>query len=119
MSPTQTLLQHHLYEIRKGVRQLVLLTLPSEEVPAVLARLELDSVTHFLQPVGPAKANLFFGRGLWVETARRIVSRPLAQLSPEEDFILGTLLGYDREQQCQRFLIQSSRAAAAFAIAAE
>jgi len=118
MSPNQTLLQHHLYEIRKGVRQLVMLTLPSEEVPAVLARLNLDSIAYFLQPVSAAKANLFFGRGLWVETARRIVRKPLVQLSPEEDFILGTLLGYDREQQCQRFLIQSSRSVA-FAVAAE
>ena len=36
--------------------------------------------------------------------ARRIAIRPVCQLSAEEDFILGTLLGYDREQQCRRYL---------------
>lgn len=118
MTTSQTLLFHHLYEIRKGVRQLVMLTLPVEEVPTIVARLNLDSVAYFLQPVGATKANLFFGRGFWVETARRIVRKPLAQLSPEEDFILGTLLGYDREQQCQRYLVQSNRVTP-FAIAAE
>jgi hypothetical protein len=29
---------------------------------------------------------------------------PLCQLSAEQDFMLGTLLGYDREQQCRRYL---------------
>jgi hypothetical protein len=102
-------LLNHLYEYRKGVRQLVLLTLSSDDLEMSIARLELDSVDYFVQPVSRTKSNLFFGRTAWVETARRIVTKPLSHLSPEEDFILGTLLGYDREQQCRRFLIQSAR----------
>lgn len=32
-----------------------------------------------------------------------MITRPLQQLSPEEDFILGALLGYDICMQCERF----------------
>ena len=39
-----------------------------------------------------------------VETVRRFVDKPLCELTPEEDFMLGALLGYDREQQCRRYL---------------
>ncbi len=31
------------------------------------------------------------------------MTRPLNQLTPEEDFILGTMLGYDLCAQCERF----------------
>jgi hypothetical protein len=48
--------------------------------------------------------NLFFGRTACVETVRTIATKPLSHLTPQEDFILGTLLGYDREQQCNRYL---------------
>jgi hypothetical protein len=41
--------------------------------------------------------------------ARSFVTRPLNALTVEEDFMLGTLLGYDREQQCRRFLTRSGR----------
>lgn len=32
-----------------------------------------------------------------------MITRPLDQLSPEEDFILGALLGYDIRMQCERY----------------
>mgnify|MGYP000851600869 len=34
---------------------------------------------------------------------RHIITRPLNQLTAEEDFILGTMLGYDLCQQCKRY----------------
>jgi len=117
MPPALTLLLHTLYECRKGVRHLAMLTLPPEDLTLAVARLRMEAIDHFVQPVGRDKGNLFFGRAAWVEVARRIVCRPLSQLTPEEDFILGTLLGYDREQQCRRYLVQSDRAA--LAVAAE
>lgn len=33
----------------------------------------------------------------------RFVSRPLYDLTPEEDFILGALLGFDICLQCERY----------------
>ncbi|WP_028910046.1 DUF2023 family protein [Prevotella sp. AGR2160] len=34
---------------------------------------------------------------------RQMVNRPLNRLSPEEDFILGAMLGYDICAQCERY----------------
>ena len=34
---------------------------------------------------------------------RQIIIRPLNKLTPEEDFILGAMLGYDICQQCKRY----------------
>lgn len=97
-------LVHHLYEYRKGVRQLFMMTMTSLEALQVQKRLEREAIDFHAYRVSGAKVNIFFGRSPCVEIVRRIVTKPLSQLSPEEDFILGTMLGYDREQQCLRFL---------------
>ncbi|WP_052004229.1 DUF2023 family protein [Paramagnetospirillum caucaseum] len=97
-------LVHRLYEYRKGVRQLFMMTMTAQEAAAVVTRLRTETIEHHAQPVSPRKVNVFFGRGACVELVRHMVTKPLCRLTPEEDFILGTLLGYDREQQCQRFL---------------
>lgn len=104
MATMKTLLPQYLYELGRGVRQLFLLTMTAHEAEAVLARLNKDGIAFFLQPVSDLKVNLYFGNPQFVAVARRIAIRPLAQLSAEEDFMLGTLLGYDREQQCRRYL---------------
>ena len=43
------------------------------------------------------------GRKACVEAIQYIISRPLSDISPEEDFILGALLGYDITMQCERY----------------
>ena len=116
---TQRLFHHHLYELGRGVRPLFLMTLASRELPLLLARLERAGIDHFVQQVSPAKANLFFGRDAFVAVARALVIRPLNALTAEEDFILGTMLGYDREQQCRRYLTRSGRGLGRPALAAE
>jgi hypothetical protein len=100
---------NQIYEYRKGVRALFMLTASGPEIAQSAARLEREGIDHFLHFVSPTKTNIFFGRKPWVETARRIVTCPLNRLSPEEDFILGTLLGYDGEGQCHRYLTRRSR----------
>jgi hypothetical protein len=97
-------LVHRLYEYRKGVRQLFMMTMTAQEAATVTMRLRNESIEHHAQPVSPRKVNVFFGREACVELVRHVVTKPLCRLTPEEDFILGTLLGYDREQQCLRFL---------------
>ncbi|GAB3450247.1 DUF2023 family protein [Insolitispirillum peregrinum] len=97
-------LPQYLYEFHKGVRHLFMLTLCPGDAARAQARLEQDSIPCYLHAAGTSKTNLFFGRPACIETVRRIVTKPLCCLTPEEDFILGTLLGYDREQQCLRFL---------------
>lgn len=38
-----------------------------------------------------------------------IVTRPLNLLTPEEDFMLGTMLGYDICAQCERYCERKNR----------
>lgn len=100
----KTLLPQYIYELGRGVRQMFLLTMTPHEAEAVLARLNREGIACYLQPVNDLKVNLYFGKPQFVAVAQRIAVRPLSQLSAEEGFMLGTLLGYDREQQCQRYL---------------
>ncbi|WP_245270558.1 DUF2023 family protein [Beijerinckia mobilis] len=107
--PILRLFHHHIYEYSRGVRSLFLMTITRPELAFVLAKLEAQGIPHFVQEVNPGKVNLFFGRPAFVAVARSFVTRPLNTLSVEEDFMLGMLLGYDREQQCLRFLVRSGR----------
>jgi hypothetical protein len=103
-TPALAMLPHCLYELRKGVRQLFLLTMTQNEAREVQRRLSRERVSVHVQDVSATKTNLYFGQASHVEIARRIAVRPLNQLSPEEDFMLGILLGYERGQQCSRYL---------------
>ncbi|MFG1374427.1 DUF2023 family protein [Xanthobacter oligotrophicus] len=119
-APVMRLFQHHVYEYGRGVRALFLMTLCRAELPLVLARLGRHGIDHFVQEVSPVKVNLFFGRPAFVAVAQAVVTRPLNTLTAEEDFMLGTLLGYDKEQQCRRYLGRSGRGQPeAVALAAE
>lgn len=107
--PVLRLFHHHVYEYSRGVRALILMTINRQELALALGKLEALGIHHFVQEVSPFKANLFFGRPAFVAVARTFVTRPLNALTVEEDFMLGTLLGYDQEQQCRRFLSRSGR----------
>jgi len=102
--PAIALLPQYLYELRKAIRPLFLLTMSVDEVTPVLHRLERDRVASHVQWVGPQKANVFFGACAAVQTVRTLADRPLNTLSAEADFMLGALLGYDLQQQCCRYL---------------
>ncbi|WP_246472436.1 DUF2023 family protein [Azospirillum tabaci] len=109
------LLGHHLYEYSKGVRPMIMMTLSTRDADTVTRKLAERFVDYHVQMVTEAKVNVFFGNPSCVAMVRSVVRKPLNQLTPEEDFILGTLLGYDREQQCRRFLAmaQARRSGAA------
>lgn len=107
--PMAGFLPQYLYELKKGVRGLFLLTMSTAEAELVEKRLAKDGVDHYRHVVNGTKVNMFFGHSQYVAVARTIVTGPLNTLSAEQDFILGTLLGYDREQQCQRFLGRQAR----------
>jgi len=110
-APVLRLFHHNIYEYSRGIRALFLMTISRRELEAVLGKLEAQGIHHFVQELSPVKVNLFFGRSAFVAVARSFVTRPLNKLTPEEDFMLGTLLGYDGEQQCRRFLTRSGRGA--------
>ena len=97
-------LMNHIYEYKKGVRQMVLFTCNKKYEQYAITRLEHQNIDYIIQPVGQGdRLNLFFGRRECLAAIRLMVTRPLNQLTPEEDFILGAMLGYDIRVQCERY----------------
>lgn len=101
---TLKIFHHHLYELAKGLRPLAMMTLAAEEAAFVVAELVAAGTPHHVQRACRAKVNVVFGRPAAVATARLLIERRLCDLTDERDFMLGILLGYDREQQCLRYL---------------
>ena len=96
-------LSEQIYQYQKGVRRFVLYTFPSCYIDIAVEKLRRQSIDYVIQPAGNNSVNLYFGRKECIAVVRDIVTRPLNELSPEEDFMLGTLLGYDLCMQCQRY----------------
>ena len=102
-------LMNHIYEYQKGVRRMVLFTFNKKNEAFARTRLERQHIEYVIQPVGNDRLNLFFGKRECLDAIRMIVTKPLCQLSPEEDFILGAMLGYDICAQCERFCERKKR----------
>lgn len=96
-------LANHIYEYQKGVRKMVLFTFNKRYEQQAVKRLERENIHYLILPVGNDRLNLFFGREECLQAVRLMITKPLCQLSAEEDFILGTLLGYDLCEQCKRY----------------
>jgi len=102
-------LMNHIYEYKKGVRQMVLFTCNACYEDFAVKRLQNQNIEYVIQRVGGANINIFFGRKQCLDAIRMIVDKPLARLSPEQDFIIGALLGYDICGQCERFCERKQR----------
>ena len=109
LPPDMKVLMNHIYEYKKGVRQMVLFTFNKRYENYATARLKRQNISYILQPVGNDRITLFFGRKQCLEAIRLMVTRPLSQLTPEEDFILGAMLGYDICAQCERYCERKCR----------
>ena len=97
------MLLHHIYEFRKGVRDLVLCTLCPTCAGLLIERLRSQGIDYLLQPVTEQKVNLYFGKRSCLDAVQTFVDKPLNKLTPEEDFMLGIMLGYDISMQCERY----------------
>lgn len=102
-------LMNHIYEYKKGVRKMVLFTFNRRYEAYATGRLRSQGIAYIMQPVGNERVNLFFGKPECLNAIRLMVTRPLNQLSPEEDFILGMMLGYDLCAQCDRYCERKQR----------
>lgn len=102
-------LMNHIYEYEKGVRRMVLYTFNARYVDYAVRRLAHRHINYILQPAGRGTVNLFFGRKECLDTIRIIAMKPLNELSPEEDFMLGTMLGYDITMECERYCTLKGR----------
>lgn len=104
MSGAMGVLSHLTYEYHKKLRSLALYTFHSSLKGEVENWLCSRHIEFILQKVTPVKYNVFFGDGPCLDVIRHIGDdKPLAEYTPEEDFMLGIMLGYDRLEQCRRY----------------
>jgi len=95
---------HHIQEYKKGLRALVLYTTKASNRDAIEERLTRERIDYHIQKVNGTKINVFFGNPICVSVIKQMNITSLSNLTDEEDFILGTMLGYDRVKQCERYL---------------
>lgn len=95
--------KHHIYEYKKGIRHLILTTEKVKHRDYIQTRLERENIPYLINEVGENSINVFFGDEPCVNVVRTFDTR-LNKLTPEQDFMLGIMLGYDRVKQCDRYL---------------
>lgn len=95
---------HHIYEYRKGLRNLILHTTAIVNYFDIKSRLEKLNIAYQIYLLNDKAINIFFGDADCIEIIRKINKEKLVDYTPEEDFILGTMLGYCRKQQCERYI---------------
>ncbi|ALO17229.1 hypothetical protein L21SP5_03628 [Salinivirga cyanobacteriivorans] len=103
-SADMQVLKHHVYEYKKGIRNMVLHTMNSSEKEKAVFFLKKREVVFWISDVSETKINVFFGNQECVEIVKSFHLKSLNELTPEQDFILGIMLGYSREQQYSRYL---------------
>ncbi len=101
---------NHVYEFKKGVRQMVLYTMNKKYEDFAIRRLNSQGIAYLIPPAGRNSVNLFFGKSECIEVIKHLVNCPLYELSPEKDFILGAMLGYNICDQCKRYCNQMEKA---------
>lgn len=95
---------HLIYEYKKGVRNLALCTLTGDDEEKVRWKLERNAINYRIQKLKNGNINVFFGKEECIVVVNEIcANKPLNLLTPEEDFILGIMLGYSVSEQCNRY----------------
>jgi len=102
---------HHIYEFQKGLRNLVLCTEKLEDIEKIEKRLQKENIPYLIQKIPDDKINVYFGHQACIDIVRTFKSANLNEITNEEDFILGIMLGYDRLQQCVRYLKRKDKKA--------
>lgn len=93
---------HHIYEYKKGIRNLILTTEKSKYKDIIADRLQKENIAYKIDEIANDKINVYFGEEECVNVVKSFSSR-LCDLTAEQDFILGIMLGYDRLKQCVRY----------------
>jgi hypothetical protein len=96
--PTQLI-----YEFKKGIRDLVLWSVPKCRQRELTERLTRAGIPYVVREVSKNKVNVYFGRVECLEIVKGFGDKPLNQFTHEEDFILGIMLGYSRSEQYGRY----------------
>lgn len=99
---------HHIYEYKKGLRNLILHTAPRNAQHTIEKRLQKEGISYLIDEVNGSKINVFLGDRYCIEVLKSFETISLNKLINEQDFILGIMLGYDRLKQCQRYLTRKN-----------
>lgn len=95
---------HHIYEFKKGIRNLILTTEKSKYKTSISERLQKENINYVIHDIAQDKINVYFGAKECVDVVKSFQNPKLNELSPEQDFMLGIMLGYDRVRQCERYI---------------
>lgn len=103
--PNMSVLNEHIYGYKHGIRPLVLQVESMKDKDVIEKRLKRDNLNYMLNPApGGRNLNVFFGDKPCVDVIKSFNQPELGKYTPEQDFILGVLLGYDKTKQCERYL---------------
>ncbi len=102
-------LNHHIYEYKKGLRSLVLHTMNSSRIKEAETKLNNNNIKYIIRIVSENKINIFFGNPDCINIINSFGNKALNKFTPEQDFILGIMLGYGREQQYKRYIKQCNQ----------
>ena len=94
---------HHIYEYKKGIRNLILTTEKAKYRDSIENRLKNEKIDYIIHDIPNGKINVYFGEKACVDVVKTLNPK-LNELSAEQDFMLGIMLGYDRVKQCERYL---------------
>lgn len=99
---------HHIYEFKKGVRNLILHTEKASLRSKIEKRLEKENISFVIHQINKDKINIYFGNEDCIEVVKTFNTSLLNEITPEQDFMLGIMLGYDRLKQCKRYLYRNN-----------
>ena len=94
---------HHIYEFKKGIRTLILTTEKLKYKDTVKSKLEKENIDYVIHDLDNNNMNVYFGEKPCIDVVKTFDTK-LNKLTPEQDFMLGILLGYDKVKQCTRYL---------------
>ncbi len=97
------ILNTYIYEVKKGTKPIALITVFSVLSDKFISKIKKNKLAFCVQNIGD-KCNIFFGKKECIDTIATFLNKDLSKLTPQEDFILGILLGYNRIEQCKRYL---------------
>lgn len=100
-----SVLNEQIYGYKHGIRPLVLQTINADKKDIYENRIKREGIDYVIKNTpNRNNLNLFFGETNCIDVIKSFGNVTLNKLSPEKDFMLGILLGYDKSKQCERYL---------------
>ena len=76
---------------------------PEKYKDTIENKLKKEKIDYVIHDIEKNKINVYFGEKPCVDVVKTFNPK-LNKLTPEQDFMLGIMLGYDKIKQCARYL---------------